>query len=284
MKLAFSALGVPDLPVPEVLRLASAHGYHGVELRADGPDEPVRPRGPGRPGPGPAERADLAARSSAAGVEVLGLAASTEVAAPGADEAVIGAIHALTAQAAALGAPFLRVLPGGLPGTPGAEDAVVRRLTAVAPHAAGLGVRVLLETHGDYGTGAAVARVLDRVGHPGAGAVWDVRRTWLDGEQPHASCAALAPHLGYVRVGDFASAEDRAPLALGAGVLPLTECVEVLSRRGWEGWLCWTYEGPRPATDTAPGAAGTVPSVPEPLPRLLGAGRDHLARLLNESA
>ncbi|MFJ6984067.1 MULTISPECIES: sugar phosphate isomerase/epimerase family protein [unclassified Streptomyces] len=279
MKLAFSALGVPDLPVPEVLRLASAHGYHGVELRAD---EPVRPEGPGRPGPGPAERADLAARSSVAGVEVLGLAAATEVAAPGADEAVAETLRALTAQAAALGAPSVRVLPGAL--TPGAEEAVVRRLAAVAPHAAGLGVRVLLETHGGHGTGAAVARVLDRVGHPGAGAVWDVRRTWLDGEQPHTSCAALVPHLGYVRVGDFASAEDRAPLALGAGVLPLTECVEVLSRRGWEGWLCWTYEGPRPATDTAPAAAGTVPSVPEPLPGLLGAGRDHLARLLNESA
>lgn len=41
--------------------------------------------------------------------------------------------------------------------------------------------------------------------------------------------AALAPHLGYVQVKDIASAQDTTPLPLGSGVLPLTECVDVLS-------------------------------------------------------
>ena len=40
MKLAFSTLGVPGLPLPDVLRLATTHGYHGVELRTH-PEEPV---------------------------------------------------------------------------------------------------------------------------------------------------------------------------------------------------------------------------------------------------
>ncbi|NED82449.1 sugar phosphate isomerase/epimerase, partial [Streptomyces sp. SID11233] len=40
MKLAFSTLGVPGLPIPEVVRLAATHGYHGVELRAH-PEEPL---------------------------------------------------------------------------------------------------------------------------------------------------------------------------------------------------------------------------------------------------
>ena len=63
------------------------------------------------------------------------------------------------------------------------------------------------------------------------------------GNSPGATYyAALAPYLGYVQVKDIASADDTTPLALGAGVLPLTECVEVLSRHGWDGRLCWEYE------------------------------------------
>ena len=61
MKLAFSTLGVPGLPLTDVLALATAHGYHGVELRAH-PEEPVHP------GLGPAERTAVAAESEAAGM------------------------------------------------------------------------------------------------------------------------------------------------------------------------------------------------------------------------
>lgn len=78
MKLAFSTLGVPGLPVPEVLALATAHGYHGVELRAH-PEEPVHP------GLAPAERDRTAALFKTAGVEVLGVAGYARVAAPGDD-------------------------------------------------------------------------------------------------------------------------------------------------------------------------------------------------------
>jgi sugar phosphate isomerase/epimerase len=95
--------------------------------------------------------------------------------------------------------------------------------------------------------------------------------TWLGGEQPTDSFAALSPHLGYVQVKDIASIEDTTPVALGAGVLPLGECVEILSRNSWDGWLCWEYE--KRWYEAA-----------APLEDLLGAGREHLARLLNESA
>ncbi|CAM5238449.1 hypothetical protein SGLAM104S_09369 [Streptomyces glaucescens] len=54
-------------------------------------------------------------------------------------------------------------------------------------------------------------------------------------------------------------------------MLPVAEVVEVLSRHGWDGWLCWEYE--KRWYESA-----------APLPELLGAGPDHLARLLNDSA
>ncbi|MGW3356437.1 sugar phosphate isomerase/epimerase family protein [Streptomyces bungoensis] len=266
MKLAFSTLGVPGLPVPDVLALATAHGYHGVELRAH-PEEPVHPGLP------PAERAEIASQFKAAGVEVLGLAGYTRVAAPGDDAPVLDEIRQLLQLAHDLGAPYVRVLPGADPDLPREEsDAVAaRRLGAAAEDATALGARILLETHDSHRTGADAIRVLGPVGHRQVGALWDVMHTWLGGEQPADTFAALAPHLGYVQVKDIASADDTAPLPLGAGVLPLTECVDVLCRQGWDGWLCWEYE--KRWYEAA-----------APLPELLDAGRDHLVRLLGEAA
>ncbi|AWE50396.1 sugar phosphate isomerase/epimerase family protein [Streptomyces nigra] len=266
MKLAFSTLGVPGLPLPDVLRLASAHGYHGVELRAH-PEEPVHP------GLGPGERRDVAAEFKAAGVEPLGVAGYTRIAAPGDDGPVIEEVRTLVDLAHDIGAPYVRIFPGADPEqTSEATDAIAaRRLGTAAEYAADMGVGVLLETHDSHRAAADAMRVLGLVGHRNVGALWDVMHTWLAGEQPAESYAALAPHLGYVQVKDIAGADDTTPLPLGAGVLPLAECVEVLSRHGWDGWLCWEYEK-RWYEDAAP------------LEGLLDGGREHLSRLLNESA
>lgn len=265
MKLAFSTLGVPGLPMTDVARLAAGNGYHGVELRAH-PEEPVHP------GIGADERARVAAEFRDAGVEILTVAGYVRVAAEGPDEPVLNGLRELLALAHDLGAANVRVFPGGGDQDPAEADATAaRRLGAVAPDAAELGVRVLLETHDSHRTGADAARVLGPVGHGSVGAIWDVMHPWLGGEDPVTSYAALSPYLGYVQVKDIASAEDTTPLPLGAGVLPLTECVELLSREGWDGWLCWEYE------------KRWYPQARE-LPELLGPGRDHLLRLLADAA
>lgn len=137
------------------------------------------------------------------------------------------------------------------------------RLAAAAPHAADQGVRILLETHDSHRAGADVARVVGTVGHRQIGALWDIMHTWLAGEDPAASHAVLAPHLGYVQVKDIASAEDTEPLALGAGVLPLGACLDTLDP---DSWVCWEYE------------KRWHPDAPE-LPGLLAAGREYLLRL-----
>ncbi|MEV0252904.1 sugar phosphate isomerase/epimerase family protein [Streptomyces sp. NPDC050732] len=265
MRFAFSTLGVPGLPVPDVLRLATEHGYHGVELRAH-PEEPVHP------GLGLVERADVAAEFKAAGVEILGIAGYARVAAPVEDGPVLDEIRSLVDLARDLGAPFVRVFPGGGTEQSAAEaDATAaRRLGTAARHAADAGVRILLETHDSHRTGADATRVLGTVGHRQVGALWDVMHTWLGGESVADTFAALSPYLGYVQMKDIASADDTTPLALGAGALPLAECVALLSAEQWEGWLCWEYEK-RWYEEAAP------------LPELLGPGRELLSRLVSRS-
>ncbi|MFF0743049.1 sugar phosphate isomerase/epimerase family protein [Streptomyces sp. NPDC004111] len=270
MKLAFSTLGVPGMPMTDVAALAVGTGYQGVELRAH-PEEPVHP------GIGAAERAATVAAFADAGVEILTVAGYAQVAAPGDDEPVLAEIRGLLELAHDLRAPYVRVFPGaGEDAGEGAGDALAagapltggdaraaRRLGAAAELAADHGVRLLLETHDSHRRGVDAARVVAAVGHPGVGALWDVMHTWLGGESPAASHGVLAPHLGYVQVKDIASAEDTTPLALGAGVLPLADC---LSRLSANQWVCWEYE-----KRWYPGAAE--------LPALLAAGREHLALL-----
>ncbi|MGX1882621.1 sugar phosphate isomerase/epimerase family protein [Streptomyces sp. NPDC055287] len=258
MKYAFSTLGVPGMPMNDVVGLANATGYDGVELRAH-PEEPVHP------GIGAEERADLVEAFERAGVRILSVAGYARVAAPGEDQPVHEELHGLLALARDLGAPYVRVFPGAgeEQGQEEADATAARRLGLAAETAADLGVRILLETHDSHRTGAAASRVLGPVGHKNVGALWDVMHTWLGGETPAAAHAVLAPHLGYTQVKDIASADDTTPLALGAGVLPLGECVALLDD---DGWVCWEYE-----KRWYPQAAD--------LPGMLAGGREYLERL-----
>ncbi|MQY13861.1 hypothetical protein SRB5_40170 [Streptomyces sp. RB5] len=265
MRLAFSTLGLPATDPAEVLRLAEAHRYQGVELRCHA-EEPVHP------GITLVERADLAAAFAKAGVEILTIAGYAKMCAPGDDGPVLAEVRSLLALARDLGAPYVRVFPGaGSVPAVEADPTAVRRLTALAPYAADLGVRILLETHDSHRTGAGVARILDRVGHRSVGALWDVLHPWLGGEEPSDTLAALGEHLAYVQVKDVAGREDTAPLPLGAGALPLGEVLARLSESGWDGWLCWEYE------------KRWFPQAPA-LPGLLTPGREHLLQLLSYAA
>ncbi|MGW4896923.1 sugar phosphate isomerase/epimerase family protein [Kitasatospora sp. NPDC004240] len=257
MPLALSTLGLPGTPLDRVVGLAADHGWHGLELRCAS-DQPARLQ------LGTAERHATARLFTRAGIVPLTLASYIGVAAPGPDGPVVADLLAHLRLAADLGCRNLRVFPHGGPGPATAADArAVHRLTQVAPQAALLGVRVLVETHDSHRSGAAVARLLDRVGHPAAGALWDLLHTWLAGESPAETHRALAPHLGYVQVKDVASAEDLTPLALGAGVLPIADCLRSLPRSTW---IAWEYEAP-----WHPRAAPLAPQ--------LRAGARHLAAL-----
>jgi sugar phosphate isomerase/epimerase len=287
MRLAFSTLGVPGLPVADAVRLAADHGFDGLELRAH-PEEQVNVE------MSLARRLEAAEEFKAAGLEVLAVAGYANVAAPGDDEPVIAEGRALLELARDLGASFVRVFPGGGESPQAEADAAAaRRLAALAPHAADLGVRVLLETHDSHRTGEDAARVLAAVGHASAGALWDVMHTWRGGEDPARTHGLLAPFLGYVQVKDVASADDTTPLPPGQGVLPLRDVVGLLTHAGdagdpvaavgsggsaapearadtGRGWLCWEYE------------KRWHPEIPE-LPGLLDGVRTHLRGLLPES-
>lgn len=252
MKLAVSTLGMPGEDLDRAIGIAAGHGCQGLELRLH-PDTGVHA------GLGAGERRAVRERVERAGLEISALAGYVGICGPGADEPVVEALLADLRLAADLGAPGVRVFPRG------ADPAVgARRLKAVSATAAGLGVRVLVETHDQMATGAAVAELLAGAGCPGTtGALWDLLHPWRHGESPAATLAALGPGLAYVQVKDAVSAEDTTPVPMWTGSVPLEEAGGLLREAGYDGWVSLEWERTwypqvAPVEEILPGAAAWV--------------------------
>src|SRR5688500_18054265 len=211
MRLSVSTLGMPGAGLGEAIEVATRFGCAGVELRLH-PDTGVH-AGLRQEG-----RREVRRRVVDAGLEISALAGYVGICQPGEDEPVVRALRADLELAAELGAGGVRVFPRG-------DDPAVgaRRLREVAGEAAALGLKVLVETHDQMATGAAVARLLKEAGVAQAVALWDLLHPWRNGEAPADTLAALAPYLDYVQVKDAVSATDTTPVAMGEGRVPLEE-------------------------------------------------------------
>ncbi|OIJ66039.1 sugar phosphate isomerase/epimerase family protein [Streptomyces mangrovisoli] len=234
---AFSTLGCPEADVHEVARLARTHGCTGVELRCAPPEGLLTPHSP------PAERATVKAHLASAGVRALWLASYVRVADDTIEDAeCLARLDALLHLAADIGALGVRVFPGAPRPGAAADERAARRLRAAADRAAEAGTCLLLETHDSHPRATDVARVLDAVGHPAVGAVWDVLHTWRAGESPEESAGTLAPWLHHVQIKDVASRGDLRPRLPGTGAVPLTALPAALTAVGYRGWLCLEWE------------------------------------------
>lgn len=252
MRLAVSTLGMPGAGLDEAIETAARHGCQGLELRLH-PDTGVHA------GLGRDQRLSVRRRVERAGLEISALAGYVGVCRPGEDEPVVEALLADLALAADLGAPGVRVFPRG--GDPAVGAA---RLKAVSGTAAELGVRVLVETHDEMATGAALAELLAQAGTPEtAGAMWDLLHPWRHGEAPAGTLAALAPYLAYVQVKDAVSAGDTTPVPMWSGSVPLDEAGDLLRAAGYDGWVSLEWERTwypqvAPVEEILPGAAEWV--------------------------
>ncbi|MFI6174935.1 sugar phosphate isomerase/epimerase family protein [Nonomuraea sp. NPDC051191] len=252
MRLAVSTLGMPGEGLERAVEIAAAHGCQGLELRLH-PDTGVHA------GLAAPERRAVRERVGRAGLEIAALAGYVGICEPGPDGPVADALLADLRLAADLGAPGVRVFPRG-------DDPAVgaRRLRSVAGTAAALGVRVLVETHDEMATGAAVAALLAEAGRPeSTGALWDLLHPWRNGEPPAATLAALGPSLAYVQVKDAVSAADTTPVPMGTGSVPLEEAGDLLRAAGYAGWVSLEWERTwypqvAPVEEILPGAADWV--------------------------
>ncbi|MFD4788297.1 sugar phosphate isomerase/epimerase family protein [Streptomyces sp. NPDC058459] len=244
MKLAFSTLGVPGMPLEDVRALALRTGWTGIEVLSSA-DEPVHT---GLDGPARA----AARRLLADGVTLLSVNSYVHVGRTDqSDEEVVTSILAEARLAADLGATAVRVFPGAEGGTgavvgAGAGlEAGTARIVARLSGAARLlppGVGIWLETHDSHSTGAEVAALLDEIADRRVRALWDIAHSCRRGEPWETTLDVLRPHLAHVQIKDEEPTGRHLPVPLGEGAVPVAAVLRRLSAEGYGRWVSLEWE------------------------------------------
>ena len=237
MKLAFSTLGCPSWAWQDVLSTAADLGYQGIEVRGL-LHEMYAPR---MAGFSPAQWEKTQADLRRAGMEVPCFSSSAMLH----NAQLIDAAHKEAEDyillAERTGTPFVRVL-GDTAAVPDGQvdDAlVVSALSKLGAMAASRNVTLLVETNGCFANTARLKKVLDAVGLASVQALWDIQHPYrFFGESPEQTVDTLGSAIRFVHVKDSAMVDGVLMYRmLGAGDLPIEECLRALNAIGYEGYL-----------------------------------------------
>ncbi|HET7769174.1 MAG TPA: sugar phosphate isomerase/epimerase family protein [Chloroflexota bacterium] len=244
MNIAFSTLASPDYSPVQIASAAREYGYDGVELHV-------------------LERTAIShtvleqrlpeLKRAFSDVPICSITAGGRFATP--DPAARHEMERSVARclelALELGCTRIKTFGGSMPPAlpAGGEDAVFdymgEHLTRLAHRAAQLGVRLMVETHDDFGRTRYLEALLDRVPSPAFGALWDVMHPFRFGDSPEVVDAALGARVFHVQVKDcvrIAPGTDTKSwrcVLLGHGELAadVQQAIRLLARRGYQDWI-----------------------------------------------
>ena len=247
MKIAFSTLACPTMPLDQVASLASSCGYLGVDMRSFLDESDRLKSDPMSLGP---DRVDSIFDD--AGIIPLclstGVKYDTQI-----DPPLIGRVwvneetgvpetKAFVDLADRAGVKFVRVfgceLPATEPRTWGMRR-VTERLALAAQTCRNTDVRLLIENAGSFARAAALRDLIDRVNLQWLGASYNVQAGVNSGACPIEEIGVLGDALRVVRVMDVD--EDGNPVELGKGVYPLQKLFQTLQGMNYSGWIVYEY-------------------------------------------
>jgi sugar phosphate isomerase/epimerase len=244
-KLGFSTIGCPDYSVDQVIEMATANGYLGVELRFIRGTveltelEEFSPRKIG----------STRQRFEDANLEVVGIDTSVKMASldPGVRREQRDSARANLEIAEGLGAKFLRVFGGPIPDGQDHEaslDAIAEGLGEIADLTAASGVTSLLELHDEFPTSETVLDLFARGTSDNLKVLWDTLHSYRHGEQPEVTWAKLGDRIRHVHVKDSvgATASSFGFALTGEGDVPILRILDVLKHGGYDGFVNFEWE------------------------------------------
>jgi len=241
-RLAFTTLACPAWSWDEVLDRAVEYGYEGVELRGvEGEMDLPRAR-PFTPENLAETKRDLEAR----GLSIPCLDTSCRLHERDTESNLDEARRAVD-LAAKLDAPYIRVFGDKIPDDEPRDvvlDRVAEGLTRLGEHAQPSGVQVLIESHGDFADTRSLAEVLGRVAHPNVGVLWDVHHPWrFHGEPLEETFERLGDRVAHTHLKDSRLEDGEVRYNLvGEGETPVLECLQLLHRHEYTGWVSLEWE------------------------------------------
>ena len=137
---------------------------------------------------------------------------------------------------------------------------IAKNARKVAEYAAARGVRTCSENHGFIAQDSdRVERLFCAVAHNNYGILVDIGNFLCVDENPAVAVSRLAPYAVHVHAKDFVSCESGGILTRGAnriagttigeGIVPVKQCLAILKRAGYDGYLTVEYEGAAPCLD-----------------------------------
>jgi sugar phosphate isomerase/epimerase len=246
MKISFSTLACPDWTLPNIVSMASAAGYDGIELRFVENEDSLWKLS--------VFQGNALARTkrtlSDLGLAIPCVGTSCRFHFPDPRERArwLEAGERMADLAAALGAPGIRVTGDTI--QPGAERASTRAWIAESLHwlaekTAARGVEVWLETHGDFARASDTAAILaEAKDDPAVGVVWDPANCFLEcGEKPCDGAAGLASSVRHVHIKDLIQNPNGwKPVLTGEGNFPLQEVQAALCQLEYKRFLSFEWE------------------------------------------
>jgi sugar phosphate isomerase/epimerase len=227
--LAFSTLACPEWDAETVVDRAVSIGFGGVEWRG-GPDGTVRTDWTAR------QRLRLRDRLGRAGIASVAVTAYSNLISgdPEIRRASVDAIAAHAELASNLGAPTVRVFLGVRDDDASPDELAIRAVAALEAALAASArwhVDLSIEPHDDHVRSETVLPILDAIGDPAVGVVWDIANAWSAGEDPAVGLRAYEGRIKYVQVKDGTGSGATWRLCgLGAGEVPLIDALAGLAQ------------------------------------------------------
>jgi sugar phosphate isomerase/epimerase len=245
MRVSFSTLACPDWTMPQIIAIAAAGGYDGIELRfVQGEDSLWKlPVFSGK------ELASTKRALADRGLTISCLDTSCRFHSPDATERGrwITEGKRMADLAAELGAPGLRVFGDAI--QPGADRASTHRwiaesLRELAESTAAKGVGVWIENHGDFAAADEVAAILLQAASPNGGVVWDPANSFAaTQEQPAHGGERLGGAICHVHIKDLQRDQDGWKyVPTGEGIFPLLELKAILVDLQYDRFLSFEWE------------------------------------------
>jgi sugar phosphate isomerase/epimerase len=259
MKLSLSTLGCPQWTLGQIVEVAAANGYLGLDFRGLGAEIDIT-RLPEFNDRLPATLQLLREQN----LQVACLNTSITLVTPATErwQMMLDECQRNARLAEKLHTRYIRVFGGQLAKDMTHEEGLVlarRHLRQLVKICQQYGCQVVLETHDYWSVSARVMEAVHEFDPSEVGVLWDIEHPYRKRESPESTYAILARFLRHVhfkdsvRVPDPNRPEGRSiPKLIGEGELPVEEFWRVLRDNRYDGWVTlesekrWHADGPEP--------------------------------------
>lgn len=237
MKTSFSTLGCPDWTWDDIVIFAKDFGFTGIELRGI-EKELFVPRSRYF---APSALAATKARLEGLKLEIPCLTSSCYLFNKDKIDMYIQEGKDYIDLAESLKVPFIRVLgdTNPEPGTGIDDDFTAANIALLADYALEKNVTILVETNGVFAQSSRLKSLIEKVGRPNVGVLWDIHHPYRYFKEPVESTVAdLGQLIRFVHVKDSIVENGKIKYKmLGAGDLPVQKALEQLKKIGYEGYV-----------------------------------------------